>query len=91
MTASNHGRSPLARSALAAGGIAVLIGLAKLEEVIADTIGGARGLSAAALLALAVFAACALAAAWRQWRPGLTRPAPVRLPERSRDDLEPVA
>ena len=87
---SNHSRSPLARLALAAGGIAVLTALAKAEQVIAGTIGGTRGLQVAAALAVLVFAACSLWAAWRQWRQWLTAPAPVRLPERPADDLEPV-
>ena len=87
---SNQPRSPLARLALAAGGIAVLTGLAKAEQEIAGTIGGARGLYAAAALAFLVFTLCSLGAAWRQWRPRLTAPAPVRLPERPADDLEPV-
>ena len=90
MPTSSPRRSPLARLALAAGGIGVLVALAKIEQVIAGTIGGARGLTVAVLIALAVFAACGLAAARHQWRPRLTRPAPVRLPERHADDLEPL-
>lgn len=90
MSTSSPRRSPLARLVLAVGGIGVLVALAKLEQLTADSIGGARGRLAAVAIALAVFAACGLAAGWRQWRPRLTRPAPVRMPERSRDDLEPV-
>lgn len=86
----NQPRSPLARLALAAGGIAVLTGLAKAEQVIAGTIGGSRGLQVAAALAFLVFSLCSLGAAWRQWKPRLTKPAPVWLPERHADDLEPL-
>ena len=53
MTASNHG--PRARLALAAGGLLALVALAEAEKLIAGTIGGARGLLAAVLLAGAVF------------------------------------
>lgn len=82
--------STLRRIALAAGGIGTLVVLAKLEEVIAGTVGGARGILAAVLLALAVFSGCGLARSLHTRRtPGLTRPAPVRLPERG-DDLEPA-
>lgn len=91
MSASNHGRSPLASITLAAGGIGVLVALAAAEKYVAGTIGGARGLFAAVLLAGAVFSGCGLAHSLRSRRvPGLTRPAPVRLPDRSRDDLEPA-
>lgn len=89
MTASNHG--PRARLALAAGGVGALVALAKIEQLIAGTIGGARGLLAAILLAGVVFSGCGLVHSLRRYRaPGLTRPGPVRLPERARDDLEPV-
>lgn len=88
MTASNHG--PRVRLALAAGGIAALVALAEAEKLIAGTIGGARGLLAAILLAGAVFSGCGLAHSLRRYRhPGLTRPGPVRLPERG-ESLEPA-
>jgi len=75
---------PLARAILAAGGIAVLVLLAAAEELIAGTIGGARGTLVAVLLAFAVFSGCDLVHSLRSRRqPGLTRPAPVRLPERA--------
>lgn len=90
MTTSHHARRPLARLALAAGGIGVLVALAEAEKVIAGTIGGARGLLAAVLLAGVVFSGCGLAHSLRRSRPaGLTRPAPVRLPERA-EHLEPA-
>jgi hypothetical protein len=55
-------------------------------ELIAGTIGGARGLLAAVLLAGAVFSGCGLAHSLRTRRaPGLTRPGPVRLPEPAGD------
>lgn len=92
MTASDHARRPLARAALAAGGIGVLVALAAACACAAGSIGGARGILAAVLLAGAVFSGCGLAHSLRSRRvPGLTRPAPVRLPERARDDLEPAA
>jgi hypothetical protein len=83
VTTSNHDRSPLARLALAAGSVAALIVLAEVMKLIAGTIGGARGTLAAVLLAGAVFSGCGLVHSLRSRRvPGLTRPAPVRLPER---------
>lgn len=83
-------RRPLARLALAGGGIGALVALAKAEQLIAGTIGGARGFLAAALLAVAVFSGCGLARSLRSRRvPGLTRPVPVRLPERA-ESLEPA-
>ena len=85
---SNHG--PWKRAILAAGGIAALVLLAEAEKLIAGTIGGARGPLAAVLLAGAVFGACRLAHRWPRYRPTpLTRPAPVRLPERG-EHLEPA-
>ena len=91
MTASNHGRPPLARLALAAGGIAALVLLAAAEKYLADSIGGVHGLFGAVLLAGAVFGGCGLVHSLRSRRePRLTRPAPVRLPEPAADDLEPV-
>lgn len=88
MTASNHG--PRVRLALAAGGIAVLVALAEAEKLIAGTIGGARGTLAAVLLAGMAFGGCGLVHSLRSRRvPGLTRPAPVRLPDRA-ESLEPA-
>jgi hypothetical protein len=85
---SNHG--PRARLALAAGGLLAVAVLAEAMRLTAGTIGGARGLLAAVLLAGAVFGSCRLAHSRRTRRqPGLTRPAPVRLPERS-EHLEPA-
>ena len=90
MTTSHHARSPLARLVLAAGGIAAFVTLAEAMKLIAGTIGGARGTLAAVLLAGAVFSGCGLAHSLRSRRePGLTRPAPVRLPERG-EHLEPA-
>lgn len=90
MTTSHRDRSPLARTILAAGGIAALVALAEAEKVIAGTIGGARGLLAAVLLAGAVFSGCGLAHNLRRYRAErLTRPAPVRLPDRA-EHLEPA-
>lgn len=80
----NHG--PRTRAALAIGGMAALIALAKAEQLVAD----ARGTGAAVLLAVAVFAGCMLVRSLHgQWRAKLTRPAPVRLPERD-GSLEPA-
>lgn len=85
---SNHG--PRARLALAAGGIAVLVALAAAERYAAGTIGGARGTLAAVLLAGMAFGGCGLVHSLRSRRvPGLTRPGPVRLPERA-EHLEPA-
>jgi hypothetical protein len=85
---SHHARSPVARLALAAGSVGVLIAAAMLARYVASSIGGDRGTYVAALLAVAVFGTCGLAHNWRRYR--LTRPAPVRLPERTAGDLEPV-
>ena len=91
MPASHHARRPLARAALAVAGIGVLVALAAAERYAAGLIGGARGTLAAVLIAGAVFSGCGLAHALRsRWVPGLTRPAPVRLPERG-EHLEPAA
>ncbi|HET9970023.1 MAG TPA: hypothetical protein VFQ68_17450 [Streptosporangiaceae bacterium] len=91
MTASDHARSPLARLALAAGGVGVLLALAAAMRYAAGSIGGARGTLAAVLLAGAVFSGCRLAHGLRPRRaPGLTRPGPVRLPEAARDLPEPA-
>lgn len=91
MTTSDHARRPLARLALAAASIGVLVALAAAERYAAGTIGGARGILAAVLLAGAVFSGCGLAHSLRSRRvPGLTRPAPVRLPEPAADLPEPA-
>lgn len=91
MTASHHARSPLARVALSAAGIGVLVALAAAEHYAAGLIGGARGTLAAVLLAGAVFSGCGLVHALRSRRvPGLTRPAPVRLPEAADSLPEPA-
>lgn len=87
MTTSNHGKSPLARLVLAAGSVGTLIAAAMLARYVASSIGGDRGTYIAALLAVAVFGSCGLARNWRRYR--LTRPAPVRLPERA-EHLEPA-
>ena len=88
---SNHGHGPLARLALAAGGIAVLILTAAAAHAAAGLIGGARGTLAGILLCGAVSAGCGLAHSLRRQRATpLTRPAPVRLPDPAQDDLEPV-
>lgn len=89
MTPSQHARSPLARLALAAGGIAALVAAAGGIYVADTLIGGLRGLAAGVLLACAVTAVCGLVFRETPRRPQvLTRPAPVRLPER--DACEPV-
>jgi hypothetical protein len=87
VTTSHHDRRPLARIALAAGSVGTLIAAAMLARYVADSIGGDRGTYIAALLAVAVFGSCGLAHSLRRYR--LTRPAPVRLPERTAGDLEP--
>jgi hypothetical protein len=88
--ASNQPHGPMARLGFALGGIGVLVALAEAEKLIAGTIGGARGRFAAILVAGAVFGCCRLAHSLRRSRePGLTRPAPVRLPERG-EHLEPA-
>lgn len=88
MTTSKHDRGPLARLALAAGGIGLLAFVAVVARYAADAYGPLAGI----LAACAPFGACGLVSGLRTFRAaGLTRPAPVRLPERARDDLEPVA
>lgn len=92
MTASDHARTPLARLALAAGGVGVLTALAAACTLAAGSIGGARGTLTAVLLAGTVFGGCRLVHGLRPRRvPGLTRPGPVRLPDRAAADLEPAA
>lgn len=91
MTTSDHARRPLARAALALAGIGVLVALAAAEHYAAGTIGGARGTLAAVLLAGAVSGGCRLVHGLRSRRvPGLTRPAPVRLPEPADSLPEPA-
>lgn len=91
MNPSSTRRTPLARLALAAGGLGVLVAFAAACTLAAGTIGGARGLLAGVLLAGAVFSGCRLAHSLRSRRaPGLTRPAPVRLPEAAQDLPEPA-
>lgn len=91
MTTSDHARTPLARLALAAGGIGALAATAVLAHAAAGSIGGTRGtLAVAALLGIWAVAGCGLAHSLRSRRqPGLTRPGPVRLPERA-EHLEPA-
>ena len=91
MTTSKHGCRPLARLALAVGGIAALIALAAAAHAVSGMAGGSRGTLAGIVLAGAVFAGCGLGHSLRSRRePRLTRPAPVRLPEPAAPDLEPV-
>lgn len=87
----SYKHSRAARLALAVLGLSVFFALAAAMGTVAGFLGGARGTLAAVLLAGAAFGGCGLARFLRSRRvPGLTRPAPVRAPERSRDDLEPV-
>ncbi len=87
MNLSKHGRRPLARLALAAGGIGALIVVAGFADLAARHFGVLAG----AALICAVFAGCGLAFRPRPHHaPHLSRPAPVRLPERARDGTEPV-
>jgi hypothetical protein len=84
---SNHDRSPLASITLAAGGVGILVAFAAALEYVAGT----RGFLAAVLLAGAVSGGCRLLHSLQPRRvPGLTRPAPVRLPDRARDVPEPA-
>jgi hypothetical protein len=88
---SNHARRPLARTVLAVGGIGTLIAVAAAAHAAAGLIGGARGTLAGILVVAAVFGGCGLVSRARPRRkPGLTRPAPVRLPEPAQDGHEPV-
>ena len=87
MSTSNHGRSPLARLALAAGGIGVLIAAAAVLRYAAEAIGTVP----AAVIAAWLLSCCGLAHSVRSHKvPGLTRPAPVRLPVPARDTPEPA-
>lgn len=88
----SYKHSRAARLALAALGLSAVFALAALMGAVAGFLGGARGILAAVLLAGAVFSGCGLAHSLRSRRePGLTRPAPVRLPERTPADLKPAA
>lgn len=88
MTTVHHDRSPLARTVLAAGGIGALIAVAALARYAA----GVYGTLAGVLVACAPFGACGLVSGLRTFRAaGLTRPAPVRLPEPARDIPEPAS
>ncbi len=83
MNPSNHGPRPLARIALAAGGIGMLIAVAAATHAVAGLIGGARGTLAGILLAGAVFGACGFVFRERPRRiPSLPVPAPAPIPER---------
>ena len=87
MNPSQHARSLLARIALAAGGIGALFAIA----AVAYRAAAAYGTLAGILIAGAVFGGCGLVSGLRTFRvAGLTRPAPVRLPDPAADDLEPV-
>ena len=91
MTTSNHGRRPLARIALAAGGIAAFFAAAYGLYAVDTAIGGLRGLAAGVMLACAITAACGLVFCVAAPRPRVfTRPAPVRLPEPAGDMPEPA-
>lgn len=87
MSTSNHGRSPLARLALAAGGIAAFVAVCEAAHVV-SVLAGPRGVIAGAGLICAVFTACWI---FFRIRPllRLARPAPVRLPEPA-ESLEPA-
>jgi hypothetical protein len=84
----HHGRRPLARLALAAGGVVAFIAACEAAHVV-SVLAGPAGVIAGAMLAVAVFAAC-----WyvTRVRPLLraARPAPVRLPEPVTDLPEPA-
>jgi len=58
LTASDHVCSPLARLALAAGGVGVLAALAFAADAVAALAGGARGMLAGVLLIGTVFTSC---------------------------------
>ena len=90
MTTSNHDRSPLARTILAAGGIAAFFTAAAGLYAVDTAIGGARGLAAGVLLACAVTATCGLVSRVAVRPRVFTRPAPVRLPEPAGELPEPT-
>ena len=87
MSIVHHGRSPLARLALAAGGIAAFIAVAEAAWVV-SVLAGPSGVIAGGAVAVGVFAAC-----WYVFRvrPLLhaARPAPVRMPDPA-ESLEPA-
>lgn len=86
MSASSHARSGRSSLALAAGGIGVLVAAAAVLRYAAEAVGTVP----AAVIAGWLLAGCGLAHSVRSHRvPGLTRPAPVRLPERG-EHLEPA-
>jgi hypothetical protein len=88
VSTSHHGRSPLARLALAAGGIAAFIAVCEAAWVV-SVLAGPSGVIAGGAVISIVFAAC-----WYYFRvrPMLraVRPAPVRLPEPAGDFPEPT-
>jgi hypothetical protein len=85
---SQHDRSRRARLVLAAGGIGSLITAAALARYVAGVYGPLAGI----LVACAPFGTCGLVSGLRTFRAaGLTRPAPVRLPEPARDIPEPAS
>ena len=88
MSTVHHGRSPLARIALAAGGVAAFIAVCEAAWV-ASVLAGPAGVIAGGAVIAAVFAACWYVA---RVRPALraARPAPVRLPEPAEVMPEPA-
>jgi hypothetical protein len=83
---SNHARRLVARVALAAGGVGTLTAAAAVARYAA----GLYGTLAGVLISVALFGGCGLVCSLRTFRAaGLTRPAPVRLPEPA-GDLEPT-
>jgi hypothetical protein len=89
VSTSHHGRSPLARLALAAGGIAAFVAVCEAAWVV-NVLAGPSGVIAGGAVISAVFAAC-----WyvTRVRPVLraARPAPVRLPEPAEVMPEPAS
>jgi hypothetical protein len=91
LTTSNHDRSPLARTLLAAGGLAAFLAAASGLYAVDTLIGGFRGLAAGVILACALTAVCGLVSRVAAPRHQvITRPAPVRLPEQAADVPEPA-
>ena len=91
MNPSQHDRSPLARLALAIGGLAAFTATAGGLYAVDTLIGGLRGLAAGVILACAVTAVCGLVSRVAVTRPKrLTRPAAVQLPEPAADLPEPT-
>jgi hypothetical protein len=88
VSTSHHGRSPLARLILAAGGIAAFTAVAEAAHVV-SVLAGRSGVIAGGAVIAAVFTAC-----WYFFRvrPMLRagRPAPVRLPEPAGELAEPT-